>query len=128
MVEEEEGIFALWLSYLVTGAGENIVSWLILPRTIVSVGASSDVFWLFSVSVLVKISGYWRKILEVLILGQFVIEKVMDVAQDSTQFVGAEFAKIKWGFCFLERTPCPQQSYLSLRMGNFRESMRGGWK
>ena len=90
LVEEEEGVFSLWLSYLVIGAGANIVSWLILPRTIVSVGASGVVFRSFSVSVLVKISGYWRKILEVLILGQFVIEKVIDAAQASTQFVGAE--------------------------------------
>ncbi|GLJ30305.1 hypothetical protein SUGI_0599520 [Cryptomeria japonica] len=85
LVEEEEGGFALWLSYLVTGAGANIVSWLILPRTIVSVGASGAVFGLFAISVLVKISWDWRKILEVLVLGQFVIEKVMEAAQASAQ-------------------------------------------
>lgn len=88
LVEEEGGGFALWLSYLVTGAGANFVSWLILPRTVVSVGASGAVFGLFAVSVLVKISWDWRKILEVLILGQFVIEKVMEAAQASTQIVG----------------------------------------
>lgn len=88
LVEEEGGGFALWLSYLVTGAGANFVSWLILPRTVVSVGASGAVFGLFAVSVLVKISWDWRKILEVLILGQFVIEKVMEAAQESTQIVG----------------------------------------
>lgn len=88
LVEEEGGGFALWLSYLVTGAGANLVSWFILPRTVVSIGASGAVFGLFAVSVLVKISWDWRKILEVLILGQFVIEKVMDAAQASTQFVG----------------------------------------
>lgn len=94
LVEEEEGGFALWLSYLVTGAGANIVSWLILPKTIVSVGASGAVFGLFAVSVLVKISWDWRKILEVLILGQFVIEKVMDAAQASTQFVGSSSSRV----------------------------------
>lgn len=88
LVEEEGGGFALWLSYLVTGAGANFVSWLILPRTVVSVGASGAVFGLFAVSVLVKISWDWRKILEVLILGQFVIEKVMEAAQASTQIMG----------------------------------------
>lgn len=88
LVEEEGGGFALWLSYLVTGAGANFVSWLILPRTVVSVGASGAVFGLFAVSVLVKISWDWRKILEVLILGQFVIEKVTEAAQASTQIVG----------------------------------------
>lgn len=84
LVEEEEGGFALWLSYIFTGAGANLVSWLVLPRNAVSVGASGAVFGLFAISVLVKMSWDWRKILEVLILGQFVIEKVMEAAQAST--------------------------------------------
>jgi membrane associated rhomboid family serine protease len=54
-VEEEEGGLALWISYLITGAGANLVSWLILPRVVVSVGASGAVFGLFAVSVLVKV-------------------------------------------------------------------------
>ncbi|XP_021655215.2 rhomboid-like protein 11, chloroplastic isoform X1 [Hevea brasiliensis] len=77
LVEEEEGNFALWLSYILTGVGANLVSWLVLPRNAVSVGASGAVFGLFAISVLVKITWDWRKILEVLILGQFVIEKVL---------------------------------------------------
>lgn len=88
LVEEEEGNFALWLSYIVTGVGANLVSWLILPRNTVSVGASGAVFGLFSISVLVKMSWDWRKILEVMILGQFVIEKVMEAAQASTSLAG----------------------------------------
>ncbi|EPS57722.1 hypothetical protein M569_17095, partial [Genlisea aurea] len=76
LVEEEEGGFGLWLSYILTGAGANLVSWLILPRNAVSIGASGAVFGLFAVSVLVKMSLDWRKILEALILGQFVVEKV----------------------------------------------------
>lgn len=55
LVEEEEGNFALWLSYILTGAGANLVSWLILPRNAVSVGASGAVFGLFAISVLVKV-------------------------------------------------------------------------
>lgn len=86
LVEEEEGSFGLWLSYILTGAGANLVSWLILPRNAVSVGASGAVFGLFAISVLVKLSFDWRKILEVLILGQFVIERVMEAAQASTSF------------------------------------------
>lgn len=66
----------MWLSYLFTGVGANLVSWLVLPRNAVSVGASGAVFGLFAISVLVKMSWDWRKILEVLILGQFVIERV----------------------------------------------------
>ncbi|XP_030946227.1 rhomboid-like protein 11, chloroplastic [Quercus robur] len=88
LVEEEEGNFALWLSYILTGVGANLVSWLILPRNTVSVGASGAVFGLFTISVLVKMSWDWRKILEVLILGQFVIEKVMEAAQASTALSG----------------------------------------
>lgn len=88
LVEEEEGNFALWLSYILTGAGANLVSWLVLPRNAVSVGASGAVFGLFAISVLVKMSWDWRKILEVLILGQFVIEKVMEAAQASTGLTG----------------------------------------
>ncbi|KAK9273092.1 hypothetical protein L1049_017899 [Liquidambar formosana] len=89
LVEEEEGNFALWISYILTGAGANLVSWLVLPRNAVSVGASGAVFGLFAISVLVKMSWDWRKILEVLILGQFVIEKVMEAAQASTGLSGA---------------------------------------
>lgn len=84
LVEEEEGSFGLWLSYILTGAGANLVSWLVLPRNAISVGASGAVFGLFAISVLVKMSWDWRKILEVLILGQFVIERVMEAAQAST--------------------------------------------
>ncbi|XP_058202098.1 rhomboid-like protein 11, chloroplastic [Rhododendron vialii] len=89
LVEEEEGSFALWLSYILTGAGANLVSWFVLPTNAVSVGASGAVFGLFAVSVLVKMSWDWRKILEVLILGQFVVEKVMEAAQASTGLSGS---------------------------------------
>ncbi|CAN4076558.1 unnamed protein product [Withania somnifera] len=88
LVEEEEGNFGLWLSYILTGAGANLVSWLILPRNAVSVGASGAVFGLFAISVLVKMSWDWRQILEVLVLGQFVIERVMEAAQASTGLAG----------------------------------------
>ncbi|KAK6236853.1 Peptidase S54 [Theobroma cacao] len=92
LVEEEEGNFALWISYIFTGAGANIVSWLVLPRNAVSVGASGAVFGLFAISVFVKMSWDWRKILEVLILGQFVIEKVMEAAQASTGLSGSSYS------------------------------------
>ncbi|XP_077209937.1 rhomboid-related intramembrane serine protease family protein [Tasmannia lanceolata] len=88
LVEEEEGNLALWFSYILTGAGANLVSWLVLPRNAVSIGASGAVFGLFAISVLVKMSWDWRKILEVLILGQFVIQKVMEAAQASAGLSG----------------------------------------
>ncbi|CAI0408520.1 unnamed protein product [Linum tenue] len=89
LVEEEEGTFALWFSYILTGVGANLVSWLVLPRNAVSVGASGAVFGLFAISVLVKLTWDWRKILEVLILGQFVVEKVMEAAQSSAALSGS---------------------------------------
>lgn len=55
LIEEEEGGFAVWLSYLITGVGANLVSWLLLPRSVISAGASGAVFGLFAVSVLVKV-------------------------------------------------------------------------
>ncbi|KAL6624507.1 hypothetical protein ACP70R_031828 [Stipagrostis hirtigluma subsp. patula] len=84
LVEEEEGNFALWLAYILTGAGANLISWLVLPTSSVSLGASGAVFGLFTISVLVKMSWDWRKILEVLILGQFVVDKVMEAARATT--------------------------------------------
>ncbi|CAH9090414.1 unnamed protein product [Cuscuta epithymum] len=89
LVEEEEGNLALWFSYLLTGAGANLVSWLVLPRNAVSIGASGAVYGLFAISVLVKISWDWRRILETLILGQFVVERVMEAAQASTVLPGS---------------------------------------
>ncbi|KAB2629593.1 presenilins-associated rhomboid-like protein [Pyrus ussuriensis x Pyrus communis] len=58
LVEEEEGNFALWLCYILIGVEANLMSW------------------------------DWRKILEVLILGQFVIERVMEAAQASAALSG----------------------------------------
>jgi membrane associated rhomboid family serine protease len=48
LVEEEEGNFALCLSCILTGVGGNLVSWLVLPRNAVYVGASGAVFGLFA--------------------------------------------------------------------------------
>ncbi|GAQ79838.1 Rhomboid family proteins [Klebsormidium nitens] len=90
LVEEEEGSIGVWASYLVTGIGANVVSYLLLPHSsggaaVASCGASGAVFGLFAISVLVKLSWNWRKILEVLILGQFVVEKVIAEAAMSAR-------------------------------------------
>ncbi|XP_010925849.1 rhomboid-like protein 11, chloroplastic isoform X2 [Elaeis guineensis] len=92
LVEEEEGNLALWISYILTGAGANLISWLVLPRSAVSVGASGAVFGLFAISVLVKISWDWRKIIEVLVLGQFVIDKVLEASTGLTDTWGTGYA------------------------------------
>ena len=76
LVEEEEGIIGIVSSYLICGLGASLMSWLFNHGPIYSLGASGAVFGLFIVSVLIKLSWNWRKLLEVLILGQFVIERV----------------------------------------------------
>lgn len=76
LVEEEEGIIGIISSYLVCGLGASLMSWLFNHGPIYSLGASGAVFGLFVVSVLIKLSWNWRKLLEVLILGQFVIGRV----------------------------------------------------
>lgn len=83
LVEELEGSFGVWASYLITGVGANFFSWLLLPSSSVSVGASGAVFGLFAVSVLIRLSLDWRRLIEVLILGPFVLEKVIVEAQES---------------------------------------------
>lgn len=60
LVEEDEGNFALWISYILTGVGANLVSWLVLPTNAVSIGASGAVFGLFTISVLVKVFLFWN--------------------------------------------------------------------
>lgn len=92
LVEEEEGAFGVWMSYIVTGVGANVASWLLLPKSVggvlgiggaatVSLGASGAVFGLFAVSVLVKLKFNWRRILEVVILGQFVVDRFLTEAK-----------------------------------------------
>ena len=84
-VEQEEGFFGVWASYLVCGIGASIASYLLMPSStggllggssVVSLGASGAVFGLFSISVLVKLTADWRKLLESAILGSFVVDKV----------------------------------------------------
>jgi len=77
LVEEEEGAFGLIASYLICGLGSNIISLLFCPGNIVSLGASGAVFGLFAVSVLLKMKFDLKKIIECLILGQFVFQQVM---------------------------------------------------
>ncbi|KAH9761076.1 Rhomboid-like protein 11 [Citrus sinensis] len=89
LVEEEEGNCGLWLSYIFSGAAANFVPWLILPKNAVSVGAAGAVFGLFAISVLVKMSWDRRKVLEVLILDELVVEKAAQApAGTSGTFIG----------------------------------------
>tara|TARA_B100000482_G_scaffold119328_1_gene86217 strand:- start:1098 stop:2090 length:993 start_codon:yes stop_codon:yes gene_type:complete len=91
LIEEEEGAFGVWCSYVATGTGASLASWLMLPKSVggvlgmgaaatVSLGASGAVFGLFAVSVLVKLKFEWKRILEVVVLGQFVMERFLNEA------------------------------------------------
>lgn len=81
LIEEEEGMLGVVSSYLITGLAANLLSWILQPGPIVSLGASGAVFGLFAVSVLLKMSWDWRRIIEVLVLGQFVISQVLGEIQ-----------------------------------------------
>lgn len=70
MVEEEEGAFGLWVTYLVCGLAGNVASYLSAPNSAtVSLGASSAVFGLFAVGVLTKVRLDLRRMLEAVVLG-----------------------------------------------------------
>ena len=93
IVEQEEGAFGVWFSYLFTGVGAGLASYLMLPKNVggvlgmgaaatVSLGASGAVFGLFAISVLTKLAKLdARKLLEAVILGQFVVERFVSEAK-----------------------------------------------
>ena len=78
MVEEEEGAFGVWTTYLICGIGGNLTSYLSAPATrTLSLGASSAVFGLFMVGVLAKLRPSAKRLLEAVILGSFVVKQVL---------------------------------------------------
>jgi membrane associated rhomboid family serine protease len=78
MVEEEEGAFGVWTTYLICGIGGNLASYLSAPATrTLSLGASSAVFGLFMVGVLAKLRPSAKRLLEAVILGSFVVKQVL---------------------------------------------------
>jgi|TARA_B100000405_G_scaffold150671_1_gene105377 membrane associated rhomboid family serine protease len=92
IVEEEEGAFGVWFSYLFTGIGAGLASYIMLPKAAggllgvgaaatVSLGASGAVFGLFAIGVLTKVRADFRKLLEAVILGQFVVERFLSEAR-----------------------------------------------
>jgi len=81
-VEDELGPLGLMFSYLFCGVVANFVSLVVLPSNTVSFGASGAVFGLFSVSIFSRLSwrdiADWRKLVEVGVLGQFVVNRFLD--------------------------------------------------
>jgi membrane associated rhomboid family serine protease len=80
VVEEEEGGIGVWIAYLLCGAGGALASYLAAPHTrTISMGASAAVFGLFVVGVVVKLFSYrfsFRKLIEAIVLGSFVVKQV----------------------------------------------------
>eukprot|EP00877_Chromochloris_zofingiensis_P005978 jgi/Chrzof1/1633/Cz10g15050.t1 len=86
LVEETEGAVGVIFTYILTAVGAAVASVLTQPAvyrgsTAVSVGASGAIFGLFAVSVLTRMSWDPRRLLEGLILGQFVVRQVLQEAK-----------------------------------------------
>lgn len=96
-VEDEEGGLFTWMSFLVCGVVANVVSFFLLPGNAVSMGASGAVFGLLTVSLAVRARGWsLGRLLESVILGQFVWERVMEEARMATgKSVGSAVAKLR---------------------------------
>jgi membrane associated rhomboid family serine protease len=88
LVEEEEGAKGLIMSYLICGFGANIMSLIFQPSYVVSLGASGAIFGLFTVSVLLKLGWHWRRLIEVIILGQFVLQQLLFELQNLDRIDG----------------------------------------
>jgi len=81
IIEEQKGSGALIASYLICGIGANLMSYFLLSAQTISLGASGAVFGLFTVGMLIKLKWQWQRIIEVLILGQFVIAQIIQESQ-----------------------------------------------
>ncbi len=76
LVEEEEGVVGVVLTYFICGICGAAASMAFGPKQALSLGASGAVFGLFVVSVLVRLSFNPKKLIESAIVGQFVFEQV----------------------------------------------------
>jgi membrane associated rhomboid family serine protease len=87
-VEEKAGAAGVVLTYLVTGVFANLASLLLLSGPVVSLGASGAVFGLFVVAALARertVKGF----VEMLILGNFVVTRVLEEGASSLTQSGA---------------------------------------
>jgi membrane associated rhomboid family serine protease len=80
LIEEQEGLVGVVVSYLVCGLGGNLISVLFLSGG-AGLGASGAVFGLFVVSVLIKVKKSLRNLIEAAILGQFAIAQIISEAK-----------------------------------------------
>ncbi|GAB0489523.1 hypothetical protein MMPV_000743 [Pyropia vietnamensis] len=83
LVEEEAGPWGLTLVFFVCGAAANVLSLVLLPASTISAGASGAVFGLFVVAVLLRSRWGVRGLVEMAVLGQFVINRLRDEARSA---------------------------------------------
>ena len=90
LVEEEEGVTGVVVTYFVCGIFGAIASLVFMGKNAVSLGASGAVFGLFAVSVLVKLSLNPKKLIESAIVGQFVFQQVRNEVKMQTGRLGSK--------------------------------------
>ena len=73
LIEEEEGLTGILLSFFVCGVGANLVDYIFAPKTGASLGASGAVFGLFTIALLIKFKPKFVNLMECLILIPFVL-------------------------------------------------------
>ena len=80
-IEDDQGGWGLLCSYAFCGIISSLASFVVLSSRTVSIGASGAVFGLFAVSMLANLPfdeliGDWRKLVEVAVLGEFVLRQM----------------------------------------------------
>lgn len=90
LVEEKSGAVGVVLTYLLTGVFANVASLILLPAQVVSLGASGAVFGLFAVSVLSRLEWKVKSLLETLILGNFVVNRVIEEGAQTISQTGGK--------------------------------------
>eukprot|EP00188_Purpureofilum_apyrenoidigerum_P004994 Plantae.Rhodophyta-Purpureofilum_apyrenoidigerum.ctg6092.p1 GENE.Plantae.Rhodophyta-Purpureofilum_apyrenoidigerum.ctg6092~~Plantae.Rhodophyta-Purpureofilum_apyrenoidigerum.ctg6092.p1 ORF type:complete len:344 (+),score=52.03 Plantae.Rhodophyta-Purpureofilum_apyrenoidigerum.ctg6092:117-1034(+) len=76
LIEEEEGSAAVVLMYVVCGVLSNLTTIMIAAgHGAVSIGSGGAIFGLFAVSLLLRFRFSWKRIIETLVVGNFVASK-----------------------------------------------------
>jgi membrane associated rhomboid family serine protease len=78
-VEDDLGGAGLYFSFAFCAIGASLASLFLLPTNTISIGASGAVFGLFTVSIFSRLAELkdWRKVIEVAVLGEFVLSKML---------------------------------------------------
>ena len=79
----EDDLSGLYFSFAFCAIGASLASLFLLPANTISIGASGAVFVLFTVSIFSRLAELmnWRKLIEVVALGEFVLNKMLSEVQ-----------------------------------------------